>query len=125
MHNWIDQDFLETKNLDLLLKLKRKTKITRTKKNKTIPGNSIEKQPDIVDKREEFGHWDIDTMIGLKSGHDQGLLTLTELKTQFEIIQKIESKTSAAGNAGIENLRTQFAGFFGDVFKTITSDNGV
>lgn len=124
LYNWIDKGFLETENLDLPLKLKRQTKTSKNKKNKTTLGHSIEKRPDMVDTRETFGHWEIDTVVGLKTGQDQVLLTLTERKTRFEIIQKIEGKNSAAVTAGIETLRTQFDHFFEDVFKTITSDNG-
>lgn len=125
LYNWIDKGFLETQNLDLTLKLNRQTKTAKNKKNKTILGNSIENRPDIVDSREEFGHWEIDTVVGLKAGQDNVLLTLTERKTRFEIIQKIDGKNAAAVTAGITKLRKQCDFFFSDIFKTITSDNGV
>ncbi|MGX7404949.1 IS30 family transposase, partial [Enterococcus camelliae] len=50
---------------------------------------------------------------------------LTERKTRFEIIQKIEGKNALAVQSGIENLQEQFGQFFKDIVKTITSDNGV
>lgn len=40
-----------------------------------------------VNNREEFDHWEIDTVIDSKSGQDQVQLTLTDRKTRFEIIQ--------------------------------------
>lgn len=125
LYNWIDQGFLETQNLDLPLKLNRQTKTAKNKKNKTVLGNSIENRPDIVKAREEFGHWEIDTVVGLKTGQDNVLLTLTERKTRFEIIQKIDGKNAAAVTAGIAQLLKQCDFFFSDIFKTITSDNGV
>ena len=125
LYNWIDKGFMETQNIDLVLKVRRKTKSTKIRKNKTFLGNSIDFRPDCVTARETFGHWEIDTVVGLKSGQDQVLLTLTERKTRFEIIQKIEGKNALAVQSGIENLQEQFGHFFKDIFKTITSDNGV
>nr|WP_240668002.1 hypothetical protein [Enterococcus avium] len=54
----------------------------------------IEKRPDIVDTRERFGDWEIDTVNGLRVGKDQALLTLTERKTRYEIIIKIDGKAA-------------------------------
>ena len=116
---------METQNIDLVLKVRRKTKSTKIRKNKTFLGNSIDLRPDCVTARETFGHWEIDTVVGLKSGQDQVLLKLTERKTRFEIIQKIEGGNALAIQSAIENLQEQFGHFFKDVFKTITSDNGV
>lgn len=116
---------METQNIDLVLKVRRKTKSTKIRKNKTFLGNSIDLRSDCVTARETFGHWESDTVVGLKSGQDQVLLTLTERKTRFEIIQKIEGKNALAVQSGIENLQEQFGHFFKDIFKTITSDNGV
>jgi len=125
LYNWIDKGLMETQNIDLVLKVRRETKSTRNRKNKTFLGNSIDLRPEHVTSRDEFGHWEIDTVVGLKSGQDQVLLTLTERKTRFEIIQKIEGKHALAVQSGIENLQEQFGQFFKDIFKTITSDNGV
>jgi hypothetical protein len=79
---------MKTINLDLLLKTR------RIRKNKTCLGESIEKRPTIVDDREEFGHWEIDTVIGLKKGGDAAIMTLIERKTRFEIIMKVGSKAA-------------------------------
>ena len=125
LYNWIDKGFMETQNIDLVLKVRRKTKSTKTRKNKTFLGNSIDLRPDCVTARETFGHWEIDTVVGLKSGQAQVLLPLTERKTRFEIIQKIEGKNALVLQSGIENLQEQFGQFFKDIFKPITSDNGV
>ncbi|WP_251870343.1 IS30 family transposase, partial [Enterococcus italicus] len=111
LYNWIDKGFMETQNIDLVLKVRRKTKSTKIRKNKTFLGNSIDFRPDCVTARETFGHWEIDTVVGLKSGQDQVLLTLTERKTRFEIIQKIEGKNALAVQSGIENLQEQFGHF--------------
>ncbi|MFM2488793.1 hypothetical protein ABW365_12075 [Enterococcus avium] len=65
----------------------------------------IENRPDVVDSREEFGHWEIDTVAGLRSDKDQALLTLTERKTRYEVIIKIDGKASNSVNQALSTLR--------------------
>lgn len=50
--------------------------------NKRVLGRSIEEQPEEVENREKFGHWETDLVIGNKSGRDNVLLTLIERKTR-------------------------------------------
>ena len=124
LYHYINQGIMETKNIDLHLKVRRKTNHSRNRKNKTLLGELIEKRPDIVDTREEFGHWEIDTVIGLKAGKDQALLTLTERKTRYEVIIKIDGKASDPVNRALTDLKEAAGKDFGLLFKTITSDNG-
>ncbi|MFK4997944.1 IS30 family transposase [Bacillus sp. N9] len=56
---------------------------------------SIEERPESIETREEFGHWEIDTVLGHKS-NDEALLTLVERKTRKKIIRRIPSKTAPA-----------------------------
>ncbi|MGL9790629.1 hypothetical protein IGI75_003403 [Enterococcus sp. DIV2469a] len=67
LYNWIDKGFMETQNIDLILKVRRETKSIKNRKNKTFLGKSIDLRPEHVTSREEFGHWEIDTVVGLKS----------------------------------------------------------
>ena len=115
---------METKNIDLHLKVRRKTSTLRSRKNKTLLGERIEKRPDVVDSREEFGHWEIDTVAGLRSDKDHALLTLTERKTRYEVIIKIDGKSSNPVNQALSALREAAGANFEILFKTITSDNG-
>ncbi len=62
--------------------------------NKRILGSSIAECPDGANIREEFGHWEIDIVIGTKSKEDQVLLILAERKTRYYIVRKIQSKTA-------------------------------
>ena len=63
-------------NMDLPLVLKRSTKSCKVRKHKKHLGKSIEERPDYIETREEFGHWEIDTVIGKKTKDDQVLLTI-------------------------------------------------
>ena len=67
LYNYVDLGLLNIKNIDLPEKLSRKTKTKKTRENKRKLGNSIEQRPDSVDTREEFGHWEIDSVIGRKA----------------------------------------------------------
>ncbi len=123
LYNYVDMGIIPISPTDLPQKLSRNTKTTRLRKNKKTLGNSIEERPDISD-RLEFGHWEIDTVVGLKKKDEPVLLTLVERKTRFVIILKIEGKTSVAVRKAFEDLFAEYGDRFSEVFKTITSDNG-
>ena len=116
--------FCYIKNIDLPLKVRRNTKKQYVRANKKNLGTSIEKRPVSIDNREEFGHWEIDTVIGLKSGKDNVLLTIAERKTRQFIVRKIADKSALAVMAELDKLREECGDRFSSVFKTITSDNG-
>lgn len=125
LYNYIDLGLLEIRNVDLPMKLRRNTKPQRVRTNRRILGTSIEERPASIESREEFGHWEIDTVIGTKDKNDSVLLTLAERKTRHYIIRKIESKTARAVLEELANLKTYFGEQFNQVFKSITSDNGL
>jgi IS30 family transposase len=123
LYNYIDKGLLPVKNIDLADKVRRNPKKKRIRKHKRILGKSIEQRPVEIEQRQEFGHWEIDTVIGKKS-NDEALLTLTERKTRKEIILKVLSKTSESINQAIDELKKVYGSRFSRVFKTITADNG-
>ncbi len=123
LYNYIDQCLLKTRNLDLLLKVRRKTKRQFLRKNKRILGQSIELRPAEVENRQEFGHWEIDTVLGKRS-NDQVLLTLTERKTRQELIIPLARKDSPSIQTGLEELKQRFGRQFPQIFRSITADNG-
>lgn len=125
LYNWIDKGYSKTINLDLLLQTKRNTKQKRVRKNLRILGDSIENRSESINKREEMGHWEIDTIIGIKSANEPVLLTLTERKTRFNFIVKIESKSPKSVNQAVQYLKTASGELFPKLFKTITADNGI
>lgn len=70
-------------------------------------GTSIEERPDHVSTREEFGYWEIDTVIGTKDKGDSVLLTLVERQTRHFIVRKIASKTVAV-QSEIADIKVYF-----------------
>jgi len=85
---------------------------------------SIHLRSDFIETREEFGHWEMDCMIGKAKGQNEVLLTLTERKYRYEIIIKILNKTSISVINAIDMIKGKFKHDFGKIFKSITIDNG-
>ena len=105
-------------------KLKRNTKIHRIRKNKKKLGRSIEQRPQEVNKRDVFGHWECDLVLGHKTKDDEVLLTLSERMSREFLIIKIPDKTATSVMNAFKSLRKQYSEHWNDIFKTITTDNG-
>lgn len=123
LYSYVDLGLLPIKNIDLPLKVTRSPKKKRNRKNKKILGQSIEKRPKHIEDRKEFGHWEIDTVLGNRK-QGAALLTLTERKTRNEHIFKIDQKTTNAVDQALQGLKNIYGSLFSKVFKSITSDNG-
>lgn len=125
LYSYVDLGFLNVKNSDLPIKLRLNKKKKIVRKNRRKLGRSIEERDKSIDSKEEFGHWEIDTVIGSKSKKDNVLLTIVERNTLNSIHRKIKSKTADAVLSEIMKLKKEFGSKFSEVFKTITSDNGL
>ena len=124
LYNYIDQSLLCVRNIDLPMKTKLNTKPKRiAQKNRKVLGTSISKRPSEIEDREEFGHWEIDTVEGQKSD-DNALLTLVERKTRNYFAIKIDDQDHDSVDYAIKKLQDTYGELFPKVFKTITSDNG-
>ena len=86
-------------------------------------GTSIEKRPAAIAERDEFGHWEMDCVIGKQYTHNV-LLTLTERVTRREIIRLMPDKKAASVVRCIDELERTYGTRFGRIFKSITVDNG-
>jgi len=123
LYNYIDKCLIKVKNIDLAQKVRRKPKKKRSREYRKKLGKSIELRPKIVEAREEFGHWEIDTVIG-KSEADEVLLTLDERKTRKRYIMRLPAKKAQCVTEALESLKQQYGEKFTKVFKSITADNG-
>ncbi|GGL61492.1 IS30 family transposase [Sporolactobacillus putidus] len=124
LYHYIDLGILRVTNMDLPDKLRYRTKKSRHRPNIKHLGDSIDNRPAEVLKRRQFGHWEIDTVVGKKSRDDDVLLTLVERKTRFTISRKIEGKDPDSVGYAMKQLEDQYGPLFGKVFRTITADNG-
>lgn len=124
LYNYTDIGLMKIKNIDLPEKTKRKTKSSRTRQNKKILGKSIEERPKSVDNRNEFGHWEIDSVLGSKTGDDSVILTIVERMTRNVIWLKLKDHSDEAVTEAVVKLKIEYGDKFSEVFKSITGDNG-
>lgn len=86
---------------------------------------SIEDRDKTVMKRNEYGHWEMDTVVSGKGGKG-ALLVLTERTTREEEIYKIDSKTIKEVCTCLDSIEISLGlSAFQEKYKTITCDNGV
>lgn len=110
---------------DLPEALRRSTRKHIHRKNKRVYGTSIDERPKEYASRKEFGHWEIDTVVGRRAGKESVVLTLVEKVSDFYIAIKIPGKNSEAVMTAMEVLREEYGeAYFSSVFKSITADNG-
>jgi IS30 family transposase len=128
LYNYIDQDLIDSvSNETLWEKRKRRHRSRRALRRHKRPEQrqSIEKRPEHVNQRQEFGHWEIDLIVGPTVGSNTALLTLVERKTRHVICRKIPDKSQASVLRAIRAIESQFgAKLFRSLFKSITADNG-
>ncbi len=124
LYNYVDNGLLKVKNIDLPEKLRRNTKGKKVRENKRILGDTIENRPENVELREEFGHWEIDTVVGSKRESDPCALTIVERKTRNSIWIKAENHTADVIQAALKQVLAGFGDRAELVFRSITGDNG-
>ena len=120
VYNYIDRNLLAVKNIDLLFKVRLKSKKRQIRKQKRVLGKSIEMRPVEVNTREEFGHWEGDTIIG--KGGKSAILTLVERKTRKGFMLSLKGRSAFAVTEAFKTLTENLNGL--NVFKSITFDNG-
>jgi IS30 family transposase len=124
-HEWIYQFILQDKACggDLYRHLRcqkqrRKRYGSYSRRGQIIGCVSIDERPTIVESRTRLGDWELDTIIG--KGHRQAIVSLTERKSRYTLIQKVTRKTAACVSRAIIRLLSPLS----DVVHTLTSDNG-
>jgi IS30 family transposase len=128
LYNYIDRGdvFLNLTNKDLPVKrVKKKGTYKKVKiAHKNLKGTSIEERPKMVENREEYGHWEMDCVVGNQGGSGAALLVLSERKSREEIIFKMPDKTQDSVIKMIDGLERKYGAKFKVKFKTLTVDNG-
>ena len=124
LYAYIDLGLLSLKNIDLPEKPKRKTKQSKIRENKKNPGDSIDLRDEGVENREDFGNWEIDSVIGKKATEEPCIMSLTERKLRVSIWLKLRNHSTDAMMEAIEQLRREYGEHFSKVFRSITADNG-
>lgn len=87
--------------------------------------NFIDDRSKTVLKRNDFGHWEFDTVYSSK-GDKHTLFVLTERKTRLELIFKMYGRTASNSVSVLDYIENLIGSdSFRHNFKTITCDNGV
>ena len=114
---------LTRENLPFRGKRKRKVKHVVVQKQSKI-GTSIEERPKEISLRSDFGHWELDSVIGKKESRNT-LLVFTERLTRMEFVFRSRDKSVYSTVKILDSLERRFGRKFKKIFKTITCDNGI
>lgn len=124
LYNYIDRGvFLRLSNKHLWIKSRGKKQGRHPVRRVVHPKlPSITERPERINQRLEYGHWEMDLVVG-KAGSRAALLTLTERRTRQELIFKLPNKQAATVRAAFDKLEATLPDFR-QRFKSITTDNG-
>ncbi|MDO4749612.1 MAG: IS30 family transposase [Eubacteriales bacterium] len=86
-------------------------------------GEGIENRPEEINRREEVGHWEMDTVKGKKNGRKCALM-LSERKTRAQIVMPMSACTMEQVVSKLDWLERRWGEKFSSIFKSITVDNG-
>ncbi|WP_461216034.1 IS30 family transposase [Lacticaseibacillus sp. GG6-2] len=121
LYNYIDAQLLEIKNIDLLEKTSHRIKHkANTQHKRLLTGRSIDERPKRVDSRREFGHFELDTVVGKRDGQESVIMTFIERKSRFQFMRLIDGRDADSVNYAMRGIVAEY----GDVIKTVTADNG-
>ena len=99
--------------------LKHRNRALYTSKKKVEDKKSIEERPAIVSQKTEFGHWEIDLIVG--AGNKGAILTLVEMTTKMLFMRKLKEGKKAKSLADeLIDMTLPYKNYI----KTITADNG-
>ncbi len=122
LYNYINAGLFESEGVTATnMPYKRnKQQIKQYRSIKRTNAMSIEMRSKEINDRTVFGHWEIDCVVGTRSGKSSCLLVLTERVSRYELIYLIDEKKA-------ENVELVLKKILNEnkyVLKSITSDNG-
>lgn len=111
-YNFVNDDKIENFNMKLLsVKPHRKQKNDTSDKEgkKEIKINSIENRTFLPNNRDEFGHWEGDTVVGSSKIENSGdCFTLVERKTRYQIVVKMKDRKSDTVLKAVKKIKTLY-----------------
>lgn len=124
LYSYIDKRIFRTlSNKHLWIKGQRKKEAEKPEPriaHGTLP--SIVDRPEHIGQRSEYGHWEMDLVVGPKDS-SHVLLTLTERLSRQEIIRKLPDRQADTIRRAIDRLERETPDFH-QKFRSITTDNG-
>lgn len=100
-------------------KIRRKRYRSKDSRGRVAAKRHISERPELVNERKEFGHWEIDTVIGHGSKHC--LVTMVERQSRYTLIGQLDDRTTESLNTRVGWLIKET----GLPFKTITAQGKI
>lgn len=125
IYSYIKKGIFLNITMEDLPEKKKQHKKKKVKVQKRVQaGDSISQRPEHIDFREEFGHWEMDTVVGPQGKSKKVMLVLTERKTRKEIVYLMPDRKAQTVVKTLNMIERKYGErLFRDVFKTITVDN--
>ena len=117
IYYWIHHGQLGVNKANLLYPRKERTKKKQFSSNFKPVGQSIDQRPESINKRDNIGDFETDTVIQTRA-KNECLLTLTDRKSRYQIIRLIPDKSAASVNQALRSLLQKYQ------INSITADNG-
>ncbi len=114
---WIHHGHLGMAPSALLYPRKSKAEKKRASPNFKPAGKSIEERPESINKRENLGDYEIDTLFQTRA-KNECFLKLTDRKSRFQIIRLIPDKSAISVNQTLKSILQNY------LINSITADNG-
>ena len=112
--------------MDLPCIIRHSHKKRHNRQHKRKLGKSIDLRDESVATREEFGHWELDTVRGIKNKSDEVIVSLLERKSRLYVALRCLSAKAVDVKMTLENWLQSLKAVsnVSMLCKTITADNG-
>lgn len=120
IYRWIHLGYIVNGDLSKLRQKGKRSKPFETR-GKFLVGTSINNRSKLANKRLEFGHWELDTVVSSRGKSKGCLATFVERKTRLYTAIKIKDRTANSMEKAIKQL---FKALPLGAFKTATVDRG-
>ena len=118
IYSWINKRLLVNGNKRYL---RRKGTHGKWMKRTKFSGKTIEERNPLIECRDEFGHWEADSVMPKHGKHKDCFITLAERKTRKYLVKKVKNHSKEAAAEAITQL---LSGYPSSAVKTITCDRG-
>ena len=116
IYYWLHHGHLGLTKADRLYPRKEKAKRKQASPNFKPAGKSIEERPESMNRRENLGDFEIDTVIQTRA-KNECLRILTDRKSRYQIIRLIPDKSASSVNQALRAILQEYQ------INSITADN--
>jgi IS30 family transposase len=125
IYNYIKENKPELKEYLYMRGKPRKQRVThrrsRFKAKQRETKKRIDQRPEAVNNRKEFGHWEVDLVIGAKQGSKYVIMSLVERKTRYKHFVRMPNREA---QTTLSYLRAFIINQQEGAVKSLTFDNG-